>query len=181
MNDTDTLTGYPPGLPLLDEEVHEAVNMDVDAATSSLVAESQPVWPPHNRIVLNLLFELATWHALAKLRLHTETTINALEASTKRLGKSLREFKSVTCETYVTKELPSEEAARGRRESALRAKQPASNGPTTNTTARRKREKKFNLSTYKLHALGDYPHTIRMFGTTDGYTSQVVGYYRMLQ
>ncbi|KAF8322961.1 hypothetical protein F5887DRAFT_1086897 [Amanita rubescens] len=129
--------------------------------------------PPHNRIVLNLLFELATWHALAKLRLHTETTINALEASTKRLGKSLREFKSVTCETYVTKELPSEEAARGRRESALRAKQPASNGPTTNTTARRKREKKFNLSTYKLHALGDYPHTIRMFGTTDGYTSQV--------
>ena len=88
----------------------------------------------------------------------------------------MREFKKVTCETYVTKELPSEEAARGRRESALRAKQPASKENASGASGR-KREKKFNLSTYKLHALGDYPHAIRMFGTTDGYTSQVVGYH----
>lgn len=33
--------------------------------------------------------------------------LNALEASTKRLGELLREFKKVTCEAYVTKELPS--------------------------------------------------------------------------
>ena len=38
---------------------------------------------PHNRIILNLLYELATWLTLAKLRLHTETTLKALEASTK--------------------------------------------------------------------------------------------------
>jgi hypothetical protein len=36
------------------------------------------------------------------------------------------------------------------------------------------RLKKFNLSTYKLHALGDYAKTIRLFGTTDNYNSQVV-------
>jgi hypothetical protein len=36
----------------------------------------------NNAIVMDLLFELATWHAFAKLRLHTESTICALETST---------------------------------------------------------------------------------------------------
>ena len=36
------------------------------------------------------------------------------------------------------------------------------------------RPKGFNLNTYKLHALGDYPQTIRERGTTDNYTSQWV-------
>ncbi|KAK2467952.1 hypothetical protein APHAL10511_000247 [Amanita phalloides] len=68
---------------------------------------------PHNRIIMDLLFELATWHVLAKLRLHTETTLKGLETSTKRLGDALRTFKKVTCAAYITKELPSEEAAWG--------------------------------------------------------------------
>jgi hypothetical protein len=72
---------------------------------------------------MDLLFELATWHALAKLWLHTETTLRALDMSTKRLGDALRTFKKVTCVAYITKELPSEEAARGWRQAALRAKQ----------------------------------------------------------
>ena len=147
---------------------------------------------PHNRIILNLLYELATWLSLAKLRLHTETTLKALEASTKRLGDVLREFRKVTCEAYVTKELPSEEAARGRREAALHSKQQASNGPTqgsgttttqspngsttSRTSGKGKREKKFNLLTYKFHALGDYSQASRMFGTTDSYTTQVVSF-----
>ncbi|KAF8675505.1 hypothetical protein AX14_005100, partial [Amanita brunnescens Koide BX004] len=115
----------------------------------------------HNCIMLNLLFELATWHALAKLRLHTETTIRSLEASTRRLGNALRDFKK--------------EAARGHREAALCSNPPISKEPVSNAhrPVAGKHEKKFNLSTYKMHALGDYPHAIRMFGTTDGYISQV--------
>ena len=100
---------------------------------------------PHNRIIMDLLFELATWHALAKLRLRTETTLRALDTSTKRLGNALRTFKKVTCVAYITKELPSEEAARGRRQAALRAKQTPS-VPSTNpnsTPAGSKREKHF--------------------------------------
>ncbi|KIL54289.1 hypothetical protein M378DRAFT_19051 [Amanita muscaria Koide BX008] len=131
---------------------------------------------PHDKIVKNLLFELATWHALAKLRLHTESTLRSLETSTKRLGAVLREFKKVTCAVYITKELPSEEAARGRRYAALRsqqAPQPAPEVARGNSAKAGKQEKQFNLSTYKLHALGDYPAAIRMFGTSDGYTSQV--------
>ncbi|KAF9538745.1 hypothetical protein CPC08DRAFT_610951, partial [Agrocybe pediades] len=65
----------------------------------------------HNKIVRNLLFEFATWHALAKLRLHTETTIEELETSTARLGSLLRKFKKDVCSQYRTKDLPHEEAA----------------------------------------------------------------------
>jgi hypothetical protein len=31
-----------------------------------------------------------------------------------------------------------------------------------------------NLLTYKLHALGDYVRSIRLFGTTDSYSTQIV-------
>jgi hypothetical protein len=37
-----------------------------------------------------------------------------------------------------------------------------------------RRRKKFNMATYKFHALGDYVQTIRMFGTTDSYSTQTV-------
>ncbi|KAF9049001.1 hypothetical protein BJ165DRAFT_1592981 [Panaeolus papilionaceus] len=56
----------------------------------------------HNDIISDLLFELATWHALAKLRLHTESTIQSLENSTTHLGKVLRKFQSVTCDYAQT-------------------------------------------------------------------------------
>ena len=65
----------------------------------------------HNKIVMDLLFELATWHFLAKLQLHTESTVMALETSTTRLSAAFRRFTFITCEAYVTKALPSEEAA----------------------------------------------------------------------
>ena len=52
--------------------------------------------------VLDLLFELATWHALAKLHLHTDSTLQSLEGSTTRLGQALRKFASTTCEKFDT-------------------------------------------------------------------------------
>ncbi|KAF8804257.1 hypothetical protein BYT27DRAFT_7004974, partial [Phlegmacium glaucopus] len=70
----------------------------------------------HDRIVRNLLFELATLHGLAKLRLHTESTLMDLENSATRLGNLLRTFKTDVCSEYATRDLPSEEAARGRRQ-----------------------------------------------------------------
>jgi hypothetical protein len=38
-----------------------------------------------------------------------------------------------------------------------------------------RRPKCFNLQTYKFHALGDYTNHIRRFGTTDSYTTEIVG------
>jgi hypothetical protein len=131
---------------------------------------------PHNEIVLDLLFELAMWHGFAKLRLHTDTTLNDFDTAMTTLGQHLRTFAAKTCSMFVTKELPREEAARGRRKAAAAKKnskgpQAAPGSVPVSTGAKMK---VFNLFTYKLHALGDYMNTIRMFGTTDSYSTQVV-------
>lgn len=62
-----------------------------------------------------LLWTYACWHALAKSRVHTETTVEILEDFTRTLGQTTRQF-ATACDSLDTRELPSEEAARGRRE-----------------------------------------------------------------
>jgi len=118
----------------------------------------------HDKIMQKLLFELATWHGLAKLRLHTETTVNDLEHSTTRLGTALRDFEANVCSVYTTTELPSEEAAK--KANTHLPKKPIKAGKLAPQS---KRTRKFNLSTYKLHALGHYPRAIRLFGTSDNF------------
>lgn len=129
-----------------------------------------------NEPLLDLLFELATWQGLAKLRMHTDTTLGFLDTSTTRLGRFLRHFVKETEEEFETRDLPSEEAARGRR----KARQAAKQGPSQSAalTSRRGTDgpkiRRFNFETYKLHALGDYVDAIRQFGTTDNFTTQPV-------
>lgn len=124
----------------------------------------------HNNIVLDLLFDLATWHAFTKLQLHTEQTLELFDAATIYLGHSTRKFERTTCGYYHTTELPQEYAVCGRRTAALSAKQ----GRAIPLATSRPKQKKLNLHTYKFHALGDYVDTIQMFGTTDNYTTQTV-------
>ena len=117
---------------------------------------------------------MATWHAYAKLRKHTEYTIRSLRSQTKELGRQLRYFASHTCSEYKTKRLPSEEAARVRRRAGKAKKgdkQTSSGGPATEGEANVKR---FSLATYKIHALGDYADHIERFGPTDCFTTQHV-------
>ena len=139
--------------------------------------------PHNNAIIMDLLFELSTWHALAKLRLHTESTLYALETSMTRLGIALRKFQSTICAEFETRDLPSEEAARGRRKAAkAKAKPPMplkGKGKEREAPKEKERKKKstlrtFNFSCYKPHSLGDYAKTIRMLGTSDGYSTQTV-------
>lgn len=128
---------------------------------------------------MDLLFELATWHALAKLRLHTESTVIALENSTTRLGIALRKFQSTICAEFETRDLPSEEAARGRRKAAkVKVKPPMPSKEKGKEKKKGKGKKStrrtFNFSCYKPHSLGDYAKTIRLLGTSDGYSTQIV-------
>jgi hypothetical protein len=126
---------------------------------------------------MDLLFELATWHALAKLRLHTESTLADLESSTSRLGTLLRRFVSITCEAFDTRQLPSEEAAQARRKARLfkgKQRKDSEDNRNPEKTPQNSKKKTFSLRTYKLHALGAYTKAIRMFGTTDNYTTQTV-------
>ncbi|KAI0315118.1 hypothetical protein OF83DRAFT_1293481 [Amylostereum chailletii] len=118
-----------------------------------------------NKIVQDMLFDLAAWQSYAKLRLHTDTTLQHFEDNTKDVGQSVRKFMSKTCETYVTFELPQETGARGRRSAALTAK-------TGITRAVMKKVKRLNFNTSKAHTLPDCPLAVRRFGTNEGYSTQ---------
>jgi hypothetical protein len=122
----------------------------------------------HDAVVQSLLYRFAQWHALAKLRLHSESTIKFLEETFKQLSKKLRKFRNFTCATFNTLELPKEKAARQRRA----AKHSETNGNPLESSGAR--IKTFNLGTYKFHAMGDYATTIKLFGTTDSFTTQIV-------
>jgi hypothetical protein len=120
----------------------------------------------HDSPVQSLLYRFAQWHALAKLRIHSDSTVTFLEQTFNQLSQLLRKFRRVTCAAYETMELPREKAARQRR----LAQQPESNA----TESSGAKTKKFNLGTYKFHAMGDYVSTIRLFGTVDSFTTQMV-------
>ena len=138
----------------------------------------------HDRIVRKLLFELATWHGLAKLRLHTETTVQDLENSTARF--ILRDFQKRVSAEYITYDLPTEEAACSRWQTRKAMVAPsthayADSGGEEGEQMQKKEKKKqtrktrkFNLDSYKLHSLGGYAKAIQQFGTTDNYNSQTV-------
>jgi hypothetical protein len=123
----------------------------------------------HDAIIQTLLYRFAQWHALAKLRLHSETTLTFLDETFKRLSRQLRKFRDVTCAAFTTVELPKEKAARERK-----AVREHSGSDNVNAGSGGRKGKKFNMNTYKFHAMGDYLHSIRLFGTTDSFTSQIV-------
>ncbi|KIJ57965.1 hypothetical protein HYDPIDRAFT_34453 [Hydnomerulius pinastri MD-312] len=110
---------------------------------------------PHNETILSLLYIMCYWHSLAKLRMHTDSTLKILDDVTILLGQHLHNFANNTCEDFETYETD--------REYQARARAPQVGG---------KRRKFFNLATSKLHALGDYSAQIQLFGTTDSFTTQ---------
>jgi hypothetical protein len=128
---------------------------------------------------------MAHWHALAKLRLHTDITLAAMDSITVLLGIKLRLFQSKTCPAFSTRELIREKDARVRRQNpksktngrpSVAVQNPAvqKSAGVSVTRDGGRREKTFNLNTYKFHALGDYAATIRQFGTTDSYSTEMV-------
>ena len=148
---------------------------------------------------MDLLFVLAHWHALAKLRQHTDLSLDVLESVTDHLSKILKEFQATTCAAYDTRELKREKAARVRKAE----KKSSSNQSTVNTNTANlasvvedsstapglsqlqevvpkpkkttgRLRKTLNLNTYKDHALGDYVESIRQNGTVDSYSTELV-------
>lgn len=134
--------------------------------------------------------------------MHNNLTLDVMDAITVSLGDELRAFSQKTCAAFKTKELPREADARVRhaiKKSVPRRHGPAATAgvsgsvsqgasmpdvapsfvqadpvpPDTRSNATR-RNKTFNLSTYKLHSFGDYVATIRQYGTTDSYSTEPV-------
>lgn len=154
---------------------------------------------------MKLLYRTAEWHGLAKLRMHTEGSLDLMEELTKELGFLLRDFSEVTCKEFRTYELPREVQERQRRVLARDQTSQGTRGndpnrgvhdergtsqptqtettttPSTSITQEAastsnggRREKTLNLFTVKFHFLGDYVRSIRLFGTTDSYSTQIV-------
>ncbi|KAJ3713280.1 hypothetical protein C8R42DRAFT_558143, partial [Lentinula raphanica] len=120
-----------------------------------------------NDPLMKLLYRTAEWHALAKLRLHTDQTVDYMEKRTRELGKLMRSFRDLTDE-IDTYETDREAQARYRRNT-----EKALSGTATPALGSR-RKKKLNLSTYKWHALMDHVPFIRWVGPTDIYSTQLV-------
>lgn len=114
---------------------------------------------------MRLLYICAQWHALAKLRMHNDRTLQLLQYTTTWLGAQMRLFNHDTCSRITTKELQKESEARERREGKRK-------GTGEGTTTRK--PVKFNMFTIKWHFLGDYVHNIQLFGTTDSYSTETV-------
>jgi hypothetical protein len=103
-----------------------------------------------------------------------DDTLSFFDNAIAHLRYSVHKFQAMTCSTYQTTELPQESATRARRRAALVAKDPQRAAGRENATASIPKIKWLNLSTYKYHALADYPDTIRRYGTSDSYSTQRV-------
>lgn len=115
---------------------------------------------------MKLLFVFAQWHALAKLRLHNDHTLDLLDYTTTQLGAHTRRFNRDTCSRVATKELAKEAEARARREAKGKGKGKAASATRKPAT--------LGIFTIKFHYLGDYVPTIRRFGTSDSYSTENV-------
>ncbi|KAJ3535195.1 hypothetical protein NMY22_g6600 [Coprinellus aureogranulatus] len=81
----------------------------------------------HDLRVHNLLFTLGHWHALAKMRMHTDFSLHVLDQWTTILGEDARAFIELTCTEFETRELKREFEAR-KRAQARRAKKASTSG-----------------------------------------------------
>lgn len=78
---------------------------------------------------MTLLYRTAEWHGLAKLRMHTDSSLDLLESLTTEFGLLMQSFQELTCSDFATMELPRETAARKRREAK-------GTGPSQSTASR---------------------------------------------
>jgi hypothetical protein len=145
------------------------------------------------RIIIDLLFDFATFHAFVKLRLHTKTILDFFDVATDRFLRNVRLFICEVCPLFKTKPLPKEEAAQQRRAAASAQRQQAATEvqgiPTASVGEKRRsdkdaggpskkqkteRLKPFNVKTSKWHGMRHYPDRLRVYGPTDNYSTLVV-------
>lgn len=108
---------------------------------------------------MDLLYLMAYFHSLAKLRMHTDSSVAVLKEVVENLCEALRYFANETCKRFQTYETDKEYNARRK---------------TTKGEAGGKKRRVFSLATSKFHALPDYPDQIIRFGTTDSYSTKPV-------
>ena len=130
----------------------------------------------HNTQILKLLFDLAHWHGLAKLQMHTNCTLKLLLWITVAFSTRICKFEEKTCWACSTHKLEHEHTARVQHwEKNPTTAEPGSSNSSPQKHNSARKLKLFSLKTYKYHSLGDYCNTIWWFGMTDSYSAQLVG------
>lgn len=124
---------------------------------------------PFNTHILGLVWELIVWHALAKLRMHTELTLSHLDTQTTVIGKVFRHFVEEVCPHFDTYETPAETRARARRNAEV-----VSHGSGVQGATGHRLKKQLNINTFKFHQMGHYVSNIQRVGTTDSYSTVLV-------
>ncbi|KAF8599346.1 hypothetical protein BDV93DRAFT_449512, partial [Ceratobasidium sp. AG-I] len=120
-----------------------------------------------------LLYLLAQWHGLAKLRLHTEVTLKALKKLTTQVGDEMRAFADLTQDLDI-RETPKEYQRRKKQYEAVRSRsKPKKSIPSQGVANEGRRRCTLNLETYKFHSMGDYVRCIERYGSSDSYSTQI--------
>ena len=68
----------------------------------------------HSETITDLVYVLTYWHSLAKLRMHTDSSLRVFRQVTTVLTDSLHYFADETCHNFNTFESDKEYQARGR-------------------------------------------------------------------
>jgi len=124
--------------------------------------------------IQDLLFIMACWHALAKLRLHTEDSLDSFQGLTTAFTKQIRYFANKICPHFDLVETPSECATSIRAEAVRVRKCKLRHSHSTSTWGAKRMAKDFNIATPKFHSIVHYPDAIARYGTTDSYSTQMV-------
>lgn len=131
--------------------------------------------PEQDAPLMKLLYRMAEWHTLAKLRMHNDSTLTRLTAVTTDFARLMRSFQKLTLNVSTT-ELPKEARARVRRQA--KAAEAQSRDPAKQRSQPQKKQRKskkdLNLRTYKYHSLFDYISYIHLFGPSGSWSTQVV-------
>ena len=106
--------------------------------------------------------------------MHTDDMLEVIEGVSRRLGNQLHIFVNATCPVFSTQELLCEVESCRRHQAWEGECDQNHTCRMLTTVAGGHCPMVMNLSTYKLHALGDYPTQIQMYGTTDSYLTQSV-------
>jgi hypothetical protein len=146
-------------------------------------------------LVRKVVFCAADWLSLAKLHLHTESTLRLLRQRTRRYGQLTRKLVA-ECKKYKLRETPREKTVRLRRvatsTATSTAKPPAQTakgkGKSTvppggggldipDTVEKGALEKEAKTDTIKHHLMEHTPEGIEYWGTTPSYSSSIVSFH----
>ncbi|KAG6808398.1 hypothetical protein H0H92_004278 [Tricholoma furcatifolium] len=124
--------------------------------------------------IQDLLFIAAAWHASAKLRVHTDNTLDIFRGLTREFTRQIQYFATQICPHFDTIATPAE-AATSLRAAAAKMKKNGDHtvGSILSTSGSKRMAKTFKIDTPKFHSIVHYPESIARYGTTDSYSTQM--------